>query len=121
MGLMLIQLNLTAACTLLNFPTKERIVGELKTHEYDEIGISSIMTNLLKVRRTCKLIRKHQPHVTIVVGRHIANLFTFLLSLQAAGTALGAPTDSSCAGSIFAGADSDRRARNQTEASWAPH
>jgi hypothetical protein len=63
-----------------DFPTKERIVGELKTHEYDEIGISSIMTNLLKVRWTCKLIRKHQPHVTIVVGGHIANLFTFLLS-----------------------------------------
>ena len=75
-GLMLIQANLTAPCTLLDFPAEERFVDELKTHEYDVIGISSIMTNLLKVRRMCKLIRKHQPNATIVVGGHIANLST---------------------------------------------
>ena len=73
-GLMLIQVNLRAPCTLLDFPTEERFVEELKTHQYDVIGISSIMTNLLKVRRMCKLIRKHQPQATIVVGGHIANL-----------------------------------------------
>jgi radical SAM superfamily enzyme YgiQ (UPF0313 family) len=73
-GLMLIQANLAAPCTLLDFPSEERFVNELKTHEYDVIGISSIMTNLLKVRRMSKLIRKHQPKATIVVGGHIANL-----------------------------------------------
>lgn len=73
-GLMLIQVNLQAPCTLLDFPTEERFVEELKTRQYDVIGISSIMTNLLKVRRMCKLIRKHQPEATIVVGGHIANL-----------------------------------------------
>lgn len=73
-GLMLIQANLTAPCTLLDFPSEERFIDELKTHEYDVIGISSIMTNLLKVRRMSKLIRKHQPNATIVVGGHIANL-----------------------------------------------
>jgi len=73
-GLMLIQVNLKAPCTLLDFPTEKRFVEELKTNEYDVIGISSIMTNLLKVRRMCKLIRKHQPDATIVVGGHIANL-----------------------------------------------
>lgn len=73
-GLMLIQVNLQAPCTLLDFPTEERFIEELKAHEYDVIGISSIMTNLLKVRRMCKLIRKHQPQATIVVGGHIANL-----------------------------------------------
>ncbi|MCG8450213.1 MAG: cobalamin-dependent protein [Pirellulales bacterium] len=71
---MLIQVNLNAPCTLLDFPTEERFVEELKTNEYDVIGISSIMTNLLKVRRMCKLIRRHQPNATIVVGGHIANL-----------------------------------------------
>jgi radical SAM superfamily enzyme YgiQ (UPF0313 family) len=71
---MLIQVNLKAPCTLLDFPTEERFVEELKTNQYDVIGISSIMTNLLKVRRMCKLIRKHQPDATIVVGGHIANL-----------------------------------------------
>ncbi len=73
-GLMLIQVNLQAPCTLLDFPTEERFLKELKTEQYDIIGISSIMTNLLKVRRMCKLIRKHQPQATIVVGGHIANL-----------------------------------------------
>ncbi len=73
-GLMLIQVNLEAPCTLLDFPTEERFVEELKTNQYDVIGISSIMTNLLKVRRMCKLIRKYQPDATIVVGGHIANL-----------------------------------------------
>lgn len=73
-GLMLIQVNLQARCALLDFPTEQRFVEELKTHQYDVIGISSIMTNLLKVRRMCKLIRKHQPQATIVVGGHIANL-----------------------------------------------
>jgi radical SAM superfamily enzyme YgiQ (UPF0313 family) len=73
-GLMLIQANLSAPCMLLDFPTEERFVDELKTHQYDVIGISSIMTNLLKVRRMSKLIRKHQPNATIVVGGHIANL-----------------------------------------------
>ncbi len=73
-GLMLIQVNLQAPCTLLDFPTEDRFVEELKANQYDVIGISSIMTNLLKVRRMCKLIRKYQPMATIVVGGHIANL-----------------------------------------------
>ena len=75
-GLMLIQVNLKAPCTMLDFPTEERFVEELKTHQYDVIGISSIATNLLKVRRMCRLIRKYQPDATIVVGGHIANLET---------------------------------------------
>ena len=73
-GIMLIQVNLQAPCTLLDFPTEERFIKELKSHRYDVIGISSIMTNLLKVRRMCKLIRKHQPEATIIVGGHLANL-----------------------------------------------
>lgn len=73
-GLMLIQVNVEAPCTLLDFPTQDRFVEELKTKQYDIIGISSIQTNLLKVRRMCKLIRKHQPDATIVVGGHLANM-----------------------------------------------
>lgn len=73
-GLMLIQVNLQAPCVLLDFPTEARFVEELKSRRYDVIGISSIMTNLLKVRRMCKLIRKHQPWASIIVGGHIANL-----------------------------------------------
>ena len=60
-GLMLIQVNLKAPCTLLDFPSEERFLEEIKTRKYDVIGISSIIPNLLKVHRMCRLIRKHQP------------------------------------------------------------
>jgi radical SAM superfamily enzyme YgiQ (UPF0313 family) len=73
-GLMLIQANLKAACTLLDFPTEERFVREIRTGRYDVVGISAIIPNVLKVRRMCRLIRKHQPGATIVVGGHVANI-----------------------------------------------
>lgn len=72
-GLMLIQVNLKAPCTLLDFPSEERFVEEIKSRKYEVIGISSIIPNLFKVRRMCRLVRKHQPEATIVVGGHIAN------------------------------------------------
>jgi radical SAM superfamily enzyme YgiQ (UPF0313 family) len=73
-GLMLIQVNLEAPCTLLDFPSEERFVEEIRSQKYDVIGISSIGPNVLKVRRMCRLIRKHQPSATIVVGGHLANV-----------------------------------------------
>jgi hypothetical protein len=73
-GLMLIQVNLEAPCTLLDFPSQERFIEELQTRKYDVIGISSIIPNLFKVRRMCRLVRKYQPDATIVVGGHVANV-----------------------------------------------
>ncbi len=73
-GLMLIQVNLKAPCTLLDFPSEQRFIEEIKRNQYDVVGISSIQTNLIKVRKMCRLIRKHLPNATIVIGGHIANL-----------------------------------------------
>lgn len=73
-GIMMIQCNISAPCNLLDFPTRERFIHELKTVQYDVIGISSILVNVLKVREMCRLIRRHQPDAQIVVGGHIANL-----------------------------------------------
>lgn len=73
-GLMLIQCNLTAPCTLLDFPSQERFLEEIHRGDYDVVGISSIQTNLFKVRRMCRLIRKHLPQASIVIGGHIANI-----------------------------------------------
>ena len=70
---MLIQANIQAPCTLLDFPTRERFIQELRNHTYDVIGISSIMPNALKVEEMCRLVRQYQPDATIVVGGHIAN------------------------------------------------
>ncbi len=72
-GLMLIQANLDAPCTLLDFPTLDRFVEEIRTTHYDIVGISGIMPNLRKVATMCALVREHQPQATIVVGGHVAN------------------------------------------------
>ena len=73
-GLMLIKENLEAPCTLLDFPSLERFVDELKATVYDIVGISSIPLNIVKVQKMCQLVRQYLPHATIVVGGHIANI-----------------------------------------------
>ena len=73
-GLMLIQANIAAPCTLLDFPSLDRFVEEIKSRRYDVVGISSITTNVLKVKRMCELIRQHLPEAVIVVGGHVANI-----------------------------------------------
>jgi radical SAM superfamily enzyme YgiQ (UPF0313 family) len=73
-GLMLIQANINAKCTLLDFPDYDRFIEEIRTNEYDIIGISAIYPNFLKVKEMCKLIRDHQPNATIIVGGHISNV-----------------------------------------------
>ena len=60
-GLMMIQANIDAPCTLLDFPTLDRFIEEIRTHQYDVIGISSIIPNLPKVKKMCELIRQYQP------------------------------------------------------------
>jgi hypothetical protein len=72
-GLLMIQHNLEAPCILLDFPTRERFIREIKEQAYDIIGISAILPNIEKVREMCRLIRKHRPSATIVVGGHISN------------------------------------------------
>ncbi|MBN2241868.1 MAG: cobalamin-dependent protein [Acidobacteria bacterium] len=73
-GLMFIQANISAPCILLDFPTLDRFVEEIRSRRYDIIGISSISMNILKVRHMCCLIRKYQPEAAVVVGGHIAGI-----------------------------------------------
>ncbi len=72
-GLLMIQANMKAPCTLLDYPSLDRFTSEIQDHPYDIIGISSIIPNVGKVKKMCELIRQHQPNATIVVGGHIAN------------------------------------------------
>ncbi len=72
-GLMMIQANIEAPCTFLDFPSRQRFVRELKEVSYDIVGISGILPNIGKVKEMCRLIRRYQPRATIVVGGHIAN------------------------------------------------
>ncbi len=70
-GIMFIQHNISAPCAVLDFPSRERFVEELKAHEYDIVGISSIIVNVGKVREMCRLVRQHAPTATVVVGGHV--------------------------------------------------
>jgi radical SAM superfamily enzyme YgiQ (UPF0313 family) len=71
-GLQMIQANLDAPCTLIDFPSLERFTDQLRRERYDVIGIGAILPNLGKVAKMCTLIRRHQPGAQIVVGGHIA-------------------------------------------------
>lgn len=73
-GLMLLQANISAPCTLLDFPTLDRFIEEISQNTYDIIGIGAIMPNVGKVEHMCKLIREYQPRATILIGGHIANM-----------------------------------------------
>jgi radical SAM superfamily enzyme YgiQ (UPF0313 family) len=71
-GLMMIQANVDAPCTLLDFPSRERFIDEIRQNDYDVVGISAIVPNIGKVKRMCELVREHRPNARIVVGGHIA-------------------------------------------------
>ena len=73
-GIMMIQENIDAPSTLLDFPTLEQFVEEIQARKYDIVGISSIIPNVRKVRKMCELVRQYQPGCTIVVGGHVSNL-----------------------------------------------
>ena len=73
-GLLMIQANLKAPCTLLDFPSLDRFVEEIRDKNFDIIGIGAIVPNVGKVKKMCELIRRYQPRATIVIGGHITNL-----------------------------------------------
>jgi radical SAM superfamily enzyme YgiQ (UPF0313 family) len=72
-GLMMIQANIDAPCTLLDFPSLDRFIQEIRGNSYDIVGISSIIPNIGKVKKMCELVREYLPRATLVVGGHISN------------------------------------------------
>jgi radical SAM superfamily enzyme YgiQ (UPF0313 family) len=73
-GIKLIQENIDAPTTLLDFPTRERFIEEIASKQYDVVGITSIIPNVAKVAHMCELIRQHLPDAQILIGGHVANL-----------------------------------------------
>ena len=71
-GIMLIQKNISAPSTVLDFPKREDFERELTTHRYDVVGISSIIVNVGKVAEMCRMARKFSPQSVIVIGGHVA-------------------------------------------------
>jgi hypothetical protein len=73
-GIMMIQQNISAPCTVLDFPTREGFERELAAGECDVVGISSIIVNVGKVREMCRMVRRLSPKSAIVVGGHVTAL-----------------------------------------------
>jgi len=73
-GIMMIQKNISAPCTVLDFPTRDAFARELSRNRYDVVGISSIIVNVGKAREMCRMVRKLSPHSTILVGGHVTAL-----------------------------------------------
>jgi len=71
-GIMMIQQNISAPSTVLDFPTREDFARELRKQKYDIVGISSIIVNVGKVREMCRMVRQLSPDSVIVVGGHVA-------------------------------------------------
>src|SRR5580693_10613266 len=66
-GILMIQQNISAPTTVLDFPTRQVFESELQTQDYDIVGISSIIVNVGKVREMCQIVRRLAPRATIVV------------------------------------------------------
>ena len=71
-GILMIQQNISAPTTVLDFPTREAFEAELQANDYDIVGISSIIVNVGKVREMCRTVRRISPNAAIVVGGHVA-------------------------------------------------
>jgi radical SAM superfamily enzyme YgiQ (UPF0313 family) len=71
-GIMMIQENISAPCSVLDFPTRKAFARELTRNHYDIVGISSIIVNVGKVREMCRMVRELSPDSAIVVGGHVA-------------------------------------------------
>lgn len=63
-GIMMIQANIPAPTTVLDFPPREAFEVEIREQQYDIVGITSIIVKVGKVREI-------SPRTTIVVGGHV--------------------------------------------------
>ncbi len=70
-GILMIQRNITAPTTVLDFPSRQDFEAELLANDYDVVGISSIIVNVGKVREMCRIVRRVSPRSVIVVGGHV--------------------------------------------------
>ncbi len=62
--------NVQTPVTVLDFPSREQFVEELRRHRYDAVGISFIAPNFVKAREMAKLVREIQPGAEIILGGH---------------------------------------------------
>jgi radical SAM superfamily enzyme YgiQ (UPF0313 family) len=68
-GLYFIAANIDADVTILDFPSRNRFIREIRK-KYDVVGISFITPNFIKAQDMAGLVRLHAPGATILLGGH---------------------------------------------------
>ncbi len=68
-GLYLMAENIEYPAVVLDFPTMDRFIKEIKKG-YDYVGISFITPNFQKAKKMTELTRKHSPKTKIILGGH---------------------------------------------------
>jgi radical SAM superfamily enzyme YgiQ (UPF0313 family) len=60
--------NIEAPSVVLHYPSEREFVRELKSDQYDFVGINFVVATFHKVRRMVKLVKKHAPRARIILG-----------------------------------------------------
>lgn len=68
-GLYFMAANLKTDVNVLDFPTRERFIEEIK-NGYDAVGLSFIAPNFVKAQEMARLVREHCPNTEIILGGH---------------------------------------------------
>lgn len=68
-GLYFLAENIEMPTVVLDFPTLQRFIDELKKG-YDYVGISYVMPNFRKAQKMAALVRRHSPRSKIILGGH---------------------------------------------------
>ncbi|HNV69642.1 MAG TPA: radical SAM protein [Candidatus Ozemobacteraceae bacterium] len=69
-GLSLMALNIETPTTVLDFPTQDEFMQELRRGHYSHVGISFIVPSFEKAAHMAKLVRLHSPWSKIILGGH---------------------------------------------------
>jgi len=70
-GPFIIAQNISAPAVVLDHPTMENWIEEVKKG-YDYVGISSLTPNLESVMEMCRMVRKHSPKSKTILGSFVA-------------------------------------------------
>ncbi|RJP17976.1 MAG: hypothetical protein C4520_15330 [Candidatus Abyssobacteria bacterium SURF_5] len=70
-GSFIIAQNVSAPCVVLDHPTMENWIEEVKKG-YDYVGISALTPNLESVMEMCRMVRTHSPKSEIILGSFVA-------------------------------------------------
>jgi hypothetical protein len=67
-GLDYIAENINAPTVVLHYPSEREFIRELKSRQFDYIGINFVVATFHKLKRMAGLIRKHTPRAKIILG-----------------------------------------------------